>query len=115
MSTIIESDDDLNKNQSFSEQTLIQNYDRSNNSNNGDADTFQNGEESLTRRELYPGMVNRVCDVCGIRPEDYNKKLITEIYYSNYVKKRRTIQANNTDIGRDDQSYNYSEKKRRFW
>ncbi|KAK5779884.1 uncharacterized protein PWA37_001747 [Arxiozyma heterogenica] len=115
MSTVIESDDDLNKNQSFPEQTLIQNYDRNNNSNNGDANTLQNGEESLTRRELYPGMVNRVCDVCGIRPEDYNKKLITEIYYSNYVKKRRTIQANNTDIGRDNQSYNYPGKKRRFW
>ncbi|KAG0666490.1 hypothetical protein C6P44_003164 [Monosporozyma unispora] len=76
-----------------------------------------NSNSSPNLQQLYPGMVNRVCNVFGMKPEDYNTKLITETFYSNYLKKRRSDNDNTTTEHHHHQSFasNNAEKKRKYW
>ena len=112
MSTIIENEECLNKNQCFPNQSLIQNFEQANINNNYNRDS---ANTSMHTKESYPGMVNRVCNIFGMKPEEYNKKLITETYYSNIIKKRRNNQTDYNNIESNNQPCFCSEKKRKCW
>ncbi|CAL9735693.1 hypothetical protein MOSE0_I02300 [Monosporozyma servazzii] len=76
-----------------------------------------NPKEQSNERQSYPGMVNRVCNVFGMKPEEYNTKLITETFYSNYLKKRRDLNDENNNNTDHHKSYanNNVAKKRKYW
>lgn len=70
-----------------------------------------NSSEQASKHHSYPGMVNNVCNVFGMKPEEYNTKLITETFYSNYSKKRRDSNNNEDDDDNNDR-YNLDKKRK---
>lgn len=67
---------------------------------------------SAIRQELYPGMVNRVCSIFGMAPEQYNNVMYANSLYSNILRKRRDMDNNDDN---NNGSYSNNEKRRKFW